>query len=667
MTSQLAPPPAAGRAPAGPLPDAAQQVSGGGKWWTLVAVSVAIFMLLVDLTIVNVALPNIASALGARFSDLQWVVDAYALALAAFLLTAGSLGDRIGRRAIFVVGIALFTVASLGCGLSTSSGMLIGFRALQGVGGAVVFATSLALLAAEYRGRDRGTAFGVYGAVTGASSAIGPLVGGAVVTGLSWRWIFFINVPVGVVAVAISLARLRESRDPAARRIDVPGVLTFSLGLALVVYALIRGDDQGWASAATLGELGAGVVLLALFVVVERRSTDPMLDLSLFRLPAFVGAQVAAFTISAALFSLFLYFVLYLQNVLGYSALETGVRLLAVSAMALVLAPLAGRLTVTVPYRVLIGSGLVFLTVGLLLMARVDAGSTWWVLFPGLLLAGAGIGAVNAPMAALAVGVVDPRRAGVASGINSTARQIGLAMGTAAFGAVFTTHVSRGVDQALTGSPVPAAARADLDEAVTSGVIAPALAQLPAALRTGTEAALLTTFTSGLTIIFLAAAALAGIGALLCFVLIRQRDVRGGGGPHQGPPGGPSGAAVGTRPAPLPEHAPDQAHQTDQSPPGVREEHDAPQHRATGSAVRDDRSAPDEADDRASAPMGSTTTPRGSVGAAAGLAAAAAASPAAAHRVAFGAPRIALLGTPVAVTAVVLLALAGLRRLQRAA
>ncbi len=557
LEASAPPPPGAGAGAPPASPDARRQDSGAGsgatrppagKWWTLIAVSVAIFMLLVDVTIVNVALPDIAADLDSTFSGLQWVIDAYALTLAAFLLTAGSLGDRIGRRTLFVVGIALFTAASLGCGLAGSPATLITFRALQGVGGAIMFATSLALLAAQYRGRDRGTAFGVYGAVSGGSSAVGPLVGGALVSGLSWRWIFFVNIPVGVVAILISVWRLRESRDPAARRIDVPGVLTFSLGLALVVFGLIRGNDQGWSSSATLVQLGAGVALLALFAVVEARSEDPMLDLSLFRLPAFVGAQVAAFTISAALFALFLYLVLYLQNVLGYSPLATGVRLLAVSSMALVLAPLAGRLTATVPLRVLIGSGLAFLTIGLLLMARVDAASTWWVLFPGLLLAGAGIGFVNAPLGALAVGVVEPARAGMASGINSTARQVGIAVGTAAFGALFTTHVSRGVGDTLDGSPLPVGARAGLDEAVTSGVVRGAVDRLPTPLRAPVEESLLATFTSGLSLIFLVAAAVAGLGSLACFVLIRQKDLRSPGAPPAGARSAPAArvAAPGT-------------------------------------------------------------------------------------------------------------------------
>lgn len=495
------------------------------SWWTLVAVAVAIFMLLVDVTIVNVALPDIEEDLNSSFADLQWVVDAYALTLAAFLLTAGSLGDRLGRRKLFAIGIALFAAASLGCGLSTSPAMLTTFRAVQGVGGAIMFATSLALLASAYRGRQRGVAFGVYGAVTGASSAVGPLVGGALIAALSWQWIFYVNIPIAMVAIAITLTKLSESKDPSARRIDLPGLVTFSLGLALLVFALIRGNEQGWGSGSTLLELGGAVALLVGFVVVELRHHDPMLDLSLFKVPTFIGAQVAAFAVSAGVFALFLYIVLYLQNVLGFSAFQTGLRLVALSGVALVFAPIAGRLTAVVPYRVLIASGLVLVTVGVALMVRVDAGSTWTVLLPGLLVAGAGIGIVNAPLGALAVGVVDPSRSGMASGVNSTARQVGIAVGTAVFGALFTNHVNDGVRDALAGSPVPASARSGIQDAVASGAIDRVAAQLPAPLRSDFVSSMRETFTSGLSDIFWVAASVVAVGAVVCFLTIRQRDL----------------------------------------------------------------------------------------------------------------------------------------------
>ncbi len=533
----MATPPDTQATPAPSQPDHSAPRSPGSdgapphaSWWPLVAVAVAIFMLLVDVTIVNVALPDIEADLGSTFADLQWVIDAYALTLAAFLLTAGSLGDRLGRRKLFAIGIAVFVLASLACGLSGSPAQLTAARAVQGVGGAIMFATSLALLASAYQGRQRGIAFGVFGAVTGASTAIGPLVGGVLVTALSWQWIFYVNIPIGLAAVVITLTRLEESKDPTSRRFDVPGLVTFSLGLSLLVFTLIRGNEQGWASAATLVQLAVAAALLVAFVAVEHYRRDPMLDLSLFRVPTFVGAQVAAFAVSAAMFALFLYLVLYLQNVLGYTALETGVRLLAVSGVSLVVAPIAGRLTTSVPYRVLISGGLAVLAVGIALMLRVDATSSWWALFPGLLVAGVGIGAINPPLSSLAVAVVDPARSGTASGINSTARQVGIAVGTAAYGALFTTHVSSGVDDALGGAPVPAQARAGIDDAVAAGAIDRVAQALPGPFQSGFADAMRATFTSGLDQIFLVGAGVAAVGAVVCWFTIRQEDLHVSGG-----------------------------------------------------------------------------------------------------------------------------------------
>ena len=305
------------------------------KWWTLLAVCLAIFMLLLDITIVNVALPEIRRDLGSSFTDLQWVVDAYALALAALLLATGSLGDLLGRRRIFVLGILLFMLASLLCGLASTPMMLNLARGLQGVGGAMMFATSLALIAQEFPPDERGTAFGLWGATTGFAVAVGPLAGGLLTEGLGWEWIFFVNIPIGLVTAAMTLARVPEGeRDPSAK-IDWPGVVTFSGALFCLVLALIEGNEQGWTSALVLGLLTASVVLLAAFVVIERRSAQPMLDLSLFAKPAFTGAQIVAFSLHASIFSMFLYLTLYLQNILGYSALEAGLRFLPVSLLVL--------------------------------------------------------------------------------------------------------------------------------------------------------------------------------------------------------------------------------------------------------------------------------------------------------------------------------------------
>ena len=325
------------------------------KWWTLIAVCTATFMLLLDITVVNVALPDIQRSLHASFSDLQWVIDAYSLTLAAFLLTAGVVGDMFGRREVFAVGLGIFSVSSLVCGLATSSLMLNLARAVQGVGGAIMFATSLALIAAAFSGRERGTAFGIYGAVIGGAVAVGPLIGGAITSGIGWRWIFFVNVPIGIVAVAVTLTRIQESRDPTDRRIDWIGFISFSVALFMLVFALVRGNDDGWGSTLIVGLLVGAAILLTVFVVAEWRQDDPMLDLNLFRRPAMVGVSLSAFTLSASIFALFLYLTLYIQDDLGYGPLQAGVRFLPITMLAFIVAPFAGKLTVRTKSRYLLG------------------------------------------------------------------------------------------------------------------------------------------------------------------------------------------------------------------------------------------------------------------------------------------------------------------------
>src|SRR6201996_3795871 len=281
------------------------------KWWTLIAVCTGTFMLLLDVTIVNVALPDIQSALHADFSDLQWVIDAYSLVLAALLLTTGSLADLFGRRRMFTIGLVIFTGSSLGSGLAQSPLMLNLFRGAQGVGGAAMFSTSLALLGSAFQGRERGTAFGIWGAITGIAVAIGPVVGGALTSGLSWRWIFLVNVPIGIVAVFITVMQVEESRQPGARKPDYIGVVTFSGALGALVYALIKGNAKGWGSTEIVACLIGPVVLLVAFVVAETLQRDrAMFDLKLFRLPTFNGGLIAAFAISAGLWALFLYLTL---------------------------------------------------------------------------------------------------------------------------------------------------------------------------------------------------------------------------------------------------------------------------------------------------------------------------------------------------------------------
>jgi EmrB/QacA subfamily drug resistance transporter len=493
------------------------------KWWTLAAVAIGIFMLLLDITIVNVALPDIQRQLHASISDLQWVVDAYALSLAALLLTAGSLADLLGRRVVFAVGIAIFTAGSLLCGVAQSPLFLSLARAGQGVGGAIMFATSLALLAQAFRGSDRGIAFGVFGAITGIAVAVGPVLGGAITSGLSWRWIFFVNIPIGVLAIALTLLRVEESRDPDASRPDWLGFVTLSSALGLLVYGLIESSTHSWGSGRVLGSLVTALLLLLMFVVVELRQRRPMFDLSLLRKPTFVGGLASAFAISASAFSMITFLVLYLQNVLGYSAIATGVRLLALSGALFLTAGVAGRLTAKVPTRLLIGPGFVLVGTGLLLMRGISPASGWRHLLPGLIVVGAGAGLVSTPLASTAVGVVHPTRAGMASGINTTFRQVGIAAGVATLGSIFATQIRTGVASSLASTPL-ARSTHQIATAVSSGNVAQVLAHVPRAARAQLAAASTSSFVHALNDILVIAAIVGFAGAAVALALIRQKD-----------------------------------------------------------------------------------------------------------------------------------------------
>lgn len=506
-----------------PSPDASQD-HGATRWWTLVAVCLGTFMLLLDVSIVNVAIPDIQRALGSSFSGLQWVIDAYALTLAALLLTAGSLADIYGRRRLYVVGLTLFTAASLLCGAAQNILSLQLARGLQGVGGAIMFSVSLALLADAFRGKDRGTAFGIWGAITGLAVAIGPLLGGVLTSGLSWRWIFFVNLPVGLVAVGIVLTKVAESKSPYARRPDVPGFAVFTLALASLVYGLIESNQRSFGDALVIGCLVAAVVLLAVFVLVELRVEHPMFDLTLFRLPTFTGGAVAAFGISASLFALLLYIVLYLQDVLGFDALGTGVRVLFLSGGILVASAVSGRLSAHVPVRFLIGPGLGVVGVGLLLMRGLDASSTWTALVPGLIVAGLGAGMVNPPLASTAVGVVAPQRAGMASGINSTFRQVGIATGIALLGTLFSSRVQDAVRSGVAAKPALAGKGDQLADAVSSGAAGTVLSKLPASARGSAEQVIASAFTAGLDRILLVGGVLAIVCGVIALATIRPQD-----------------------------------------------------------------------------------------------------------------------------------------------
>jgi EmrB/QacA subfamily drug resistance transporter len=496
------------------------------KWWALLTVCLGMLMLLVDITVVNVALPSIASDLDASFSDLQWTIDAYALSLAALMLVAGSLGDLLGHRLVFGIGLAVFSVSSLLCALAPDALFLILCRAAQGVGGAAMFAASLALLANEFKGRERGTALGVWGATAGASIAVGPLIGGALTSGLSWRWVFYVNVPVGALTLLLLWARVGETRRRRVRP-DWAGAAVFACALFALVFALIRGNPDGWSSTKVVSSFVAGGVLLALFVALELVQREPMLELRLFRNPTFLGASLSAVALAGSLYSVLLYITLYLQDILGYSALQAGLRFLPLTLLVLVAAPVAGKLSELVPLRALLGLGMTCAAVGLALMTRVDAGSGWTALLAGFVVAGAGSGLANPPRASAALGSVPEEKAGVGSGVNNTAVQVGLAAGIAALGAVFQSRVH----EVLTGQLAQAAPqlagarRHGVVDAVSSGDGAGALVALPPALRAPVAGAIRASFVSGFDRILWIAAVVAAVGAVVSMLLVRRRDL----------------------------------------------------------------------------------------------------------------------------------------------
>jgi EmrB/QacA subfamily drug resistance transporter len=407
------------------------------RWVTLAVVSAGTAMLLLDVTVVNVALPAIAEDLDASFAEAQWAIDAYALMLAATLLTAGALADRLGRRAVYAGGLVFFALTSAACGLAQSGLALDLSRGLQGVGAAGMFAASLALLAHEFQGPERPFALGVWGAITGAALAIGPLVGGALVDGPGWRWIFLVNLPIGAVLTWLTLRRLPESRETRPRALDPAGLVTFGGACFMATFALIRGNEEGWGSPPILGGLLGAAALLAAFVLIERSVASPMLAPALFRIPAFTGTALVAFAQSVALYPLFLFLAIYFQTYLGYTALETGLRLLPITLVLFVVAPIAGRFTARVPLRVPLVAGLLLIASGLLLMTALDPGDEWTALLPGFVVGGLAIGVISPALAAAMVGVLSVERSGLASGVNNTFRQLGIAVGIAAFGAIF--------------------------------------------------------------------------------------------------------------------------------------------------------------------------------------------------------------------------------------
>jgi EmrB/QacA subfamily drug resistance transporter len=413
------------------------------KWWTLVAVAFGLFMIMLDNTVVFVALSAIQNDLDITTSQLQWVVNAYALTFAVLMLTGGKLADLLGRRLIFIIGLAIFTAASLACGLATSAAILIGARVVQGVGSALMNPATLSIITATFPPRQRGMAIGIWVGVSAMALAIGPLIGGVLTDQISWGWIFFINVPIGILAIIVARLVIDESRDESEeQRLDLPGLLSSAAGLFALTYGLIEANNHGWTSGRILGSFAVAALGLAVFVVLELKQRVPMLDLSLFKNPTFAGANTVMLLVALAMFGVFFFNSLYLQRILQYSAIETGATFLPMTVLIVLLAPVAGKFSDRVGSRWLMAAGLLSLSASLIAFSRLGIGSSWWDILPGLLLGGVGMSLAMTPTTAAAMGSVPVDQAGIGSAVLNSMRQVGGSLGIAVMGAIVTASIN---------------------------------------------------------------------------------------------------------------------------------------------------------------------------------------------------------------------------------
>jgi EmrB/QacA subfamily drug resistance transporter len=412
------------------------------KWWTLGALCFALFMIMLDNTIVTVALPSMQADLEATLTELEWVVNAYSITFAVLLLTGGKLADMYGRRRIFILGLIVFTVTSLACGLANTADFLIVARAFQGAGAALMMPATLSILAATFPVEERGTAIGIWAGVSGVALAIGPLVGGLLVQGIDWRWIFYVNIPVGVLGVFATLALVSESRDTSTdQSLDVLGLLAAAVAVFAFAFALIEANSYGWTSATIILLFVVSAVAIAVFIALELRQRRPMLELDLFRNPTFTGANVVSAMIFCSLFGFIFFMSLYLQNILGYSPIETGAAFLASTIAIMFAAPISGMLTDRYGPRWPMFTGMMMFGVGLLFLARIDETSNFWDMFPWFVMGGLGFGLVVAPSTAAILGSVSVDKGGVASGVMQSFRQLGGGLGVAICGAIVAAQL----------------------------------------------------------------------------------------------------------------------------------------------------------------------------------------------------------------------------------
>jgi len=487
------------------------------RWWTLGAMCFALFMMMLDNTVVNVALPSIGRDLHASLSSLEWTVNAYTLALAVGLVTAGRLGDIFGRRKLFIIGVAVFGVSSLVIGLSPNATVMIAFRAVQGIGGACMMPASLAIVTQAFPPQERGTAIGTWAGVSALALAIGPVVGGFLTEYVSWRAIFFINPPIAVIAVAGALFAAHESRDETvSRTVDYAGIVLLTVGLLALVLALIQGNSWHWGSAKTVGLLVVAVIALTAFVVTELRVRAPMIDFTFFRSRTSSGANVVAFIISFAMFAQIFFLTFYMQNVMGLSPLGTGVRFLPSTMLLVVFGPVAGRLTDRIGPRPLMVVGTLLAAIAIFIQSHITVHSGYLLLLPGFILMGCGLGLVMSPMSTAAMNAVDRTKAGAASGVLSTSRMVGSTFGVAVMGAIVTTIGRSKLDQSL--PHLPAAERSKLASALGSGGVPGSHA--PPVIVNAVQHAFVSALSTGLVVCSIVTL----VGAVAARVLIEGKE-----------------------------------------------------------------------------------------------------------------------------------------------
>jgi EmrB/QacA subfamily drug resistance transporter len=482
------------------------------RWWTLAAMCFALFMVMLDNTVTNVALPSIQRTFDASLPSLEWTINAYSLTFAVLLVTGGRLGDIFGRRKVFLVGVGIFALASATIGLAPTEGWLVASRAVQGAGAALMMPGTLSIITNAFPPQERGKAIGTWAGVSAIALALGPLVGGWLTEDVTWRAIFFLNLPVAAIAVAVTLFATRESRDETAtRKVDLPGIAALTVGLTALVLALVEGNSWGWGSPAIIALLVVAVAALAAFFAIERRSPAPIVDLSFFRARTFVGANVVAFAVSYAMFAVLFFLALYMQNILGFSPLETGVRFLPATLVIMVAGPLAGRLADRVGPRAPLLFGLLLVTTSLAWQSRIDVDTSFGFLVVPFLLLGLGLGFTMSPMSTAAMNAVDRTKAGVASGTLSMTRMVGGTFGIATLGALVAAIGRHELAQSL--PQLPEAARERLVDALGSGASAVGASE---SIRAATERAFVDALGTGLTL----AAASTLLATLAAWLLI---------------------------------------------------------------------------------------------------------------------------------------------------